>query len=61
MLGFLGTVIGMVEAFYNLASAGSSAGIGILTGGMAIVVAGLIGGCKLSLPTTISWPTSAVS
>ena len=25
MLGFLGTVKGMVEAFYNLASAGSSA------------------------------------
>ena len=27
------TVIGMVEAFYNLASAGSSANIGILAGG----------------------------
>ena len=48
MLGFLGTVIGMVEAFYNLASAGTSANIDILAGGiyeaLVTTVAGLIVG-----------------
>ncbi|MBO4944096.1 MAG: MotA/TolQ/ExbB proton channel family protein, partial [Muribaculaceae bacterium] len=32
MLGFLGTVIGMVQAFFSLASAGSSANIDVLAG-----------------------------
>lgn len=48
MLGFLGTVVGMVQAFYNLASAGSSANIDILAGGiyqaLVTTVAGLIVG-----------------
>lgn len=48
MLGFLGTVMGMVEAFYNLASAGSSANIDILAGGiyeaLVTTVAGLVVG-----------------
>ncbi len=48
MLGFLGTVTGMVTAFYNLASAGSSANIDVLAGGiyeaLVTTVAGLIVG-----------------
>ncbi len=48
MLGFLGTVMGMVQAFFNLASAGSSANIDILAGGiyeaLVTTVAGLIVG-----------------
>lgn len=48
MLGFLGTVMGMVNAFYNLASAGSSANIDVLAGGiyeaLVTTVAGLIVG-----------------
>lgn len=48
MLGFLGTVIGMVTAFYNLAVAGSSADIGVLADGiyqaLVTTVAGLIVG-----------------
>ena len=48
MLGFLGTVMGMVDAFYNLASAGSSANIDVLAGGIyearVTTVAGLIVG-----------------
>lgn len=48
MLGFLGTVMGMVEAFYNLAAAGSSANIDVLAGGiyeaLVTTVAGLIVG-----------------
>lgn len=48
MLGFLGTVMGMVEAFFNLASAGNSANIDMLAGGiyeaLVTTVAGLIVG-----------------
>ena len=48
MLGFLGTVIGMVEAFYAIASAGNSASIGDFAGGiytaLITTVAGLIVG-----------------
>lgn len=48
MLGFLGTVIGMVQSFYQLASAGNSANIGLLADGiyqaLVTTVAGLIVG-----------------
>ena len=48
MIGFLGTVIGMVNAFYNLASAGTSANIAVLAdgiyGALVTTVAGLIVG-----------------
>ena len=48
MIGFLGTVIGMVQAFYNLAAAGSSANIAVLADGiyaaLVTTVAGLIVG-----------------
>lgn len=48
MLGFLGTVIGMVQAFFNLASAGTSANIDVLAGGiyeaLVTTVAGLVVG-----------------
>lgn len=48
MLGFLGTVIGMVQAFYSIASSGNSASIGDFAGGiytaLVTTVAGLIVG-----------------
>ncbi len=48
MIGFLGTVTGMVRAFYNMASAGNSADITTLSGGiyeaLATTVAGLVVG-----------------
>jgi len=48
MLGFLGTVIGMVRAFYNMAMAGNNIDIGLLAGGiyeaMISTIAGLIVG-----------------
>ncbi len=48
MLGFLGTVIGMVEAFFALANAGTSANITVLSGGiyqaLVTTVAGLVVG-----------------
>ena len=48
MIGFLGTVIGMVQAFYNMAQAGSNIDITLLSGGiyvaMVTTIAGLIVG-----------------
>ncbi|MDE6418677.1 MAG: MotA/TolQ/ExbB proton channel family protein [Duncaniella sp.] len=48
MLGFLGTVVGMVKAFYNLAAAGTAANISVLAdgiyGALVTTVAGLIVG-----------------
>jgi biopolymer transport protein ExbB len=46
MLGFLGTVLGMVRAFYDMASAGSNVDITLLSSGiytaLVTTVAGLI-------------------
>ena len=46
MLGFLGTVVGMVQAFYSIAASGNAAQIGTFAGGIytALTVAGLIVG-----------------
>lgn len=48
MLGFLGTVIGMVQAFFSIASAGSSANIATFSAGiytaLVTTVAGLVVG-----------------
>ena len=48
MLGFLGTVMGMVRAFYDMSNAGSNIDVGILSAGiyqaMITTVAGLIVG-----------------
>lgn len=48
MLGFLGTVIGMVQAFYAIATSGSAASIGSFAGGiytaLVTTVAGLVVG-----------------
>ena len=48
MIGFLGTVIGMVQAFYSIAQSGNAAQIGDFAGGiytaLVTTVAGLIVG-----------------
>ena len=48
MIGFLGTVVGMVQSFYDMSTAGSSINIGLLSRGiytaMITTVAGLIVG-----------------
>lgn len=48
MLGFLGTVVGMVQAFYSIAASGNAAKIGTFAGGiytaLTTTVAGLIVG-----------------
>lgn len=63
MLGFLGTVIGMVEAFYNLAAAGSSANIDVLASGiyeaLVTTVAGLVVGVIALF--AFNWLTSRIN
>lgn len=63
MIGFLGTVIGMVEAFYNLASAGSQANIDVLAGGiyeaLVTTVAGLVVGVIALF--AYNWLTSRIN
>ena len=48
MLGFLGTVVGMIQAFYTLATAGAASNITLLSGGiyqaLVTTVAGLVVG-----------------
>lgn len=48
MLGFLGTVVGMIEAFFTLAKAGAASNITLLSGGiyqaLVTTVAGLVVG-----------------
>lgn len=48
MIGFLGTVMGMIQAFFNMAQAGANVDITLLSGGiytaMVTTVAGLIVG-----------------
>lgn len=48
MLGFLGTVVGMIEAFFSLAKAGAASNISLLSGGiyqaLVTTVAGLVVG-----------------
>ena len=60
MLGFLGTVIGMVQAFFAIASAGNSATIASFASGiyaaLVTTVAGLIVGNRKSTPLNASHP-----
>jgi biopolymer transport protein ExbB len=48
MIGFLGTVAGMIEAFFNMANAGNNVDISLLSNGiyvaMVTTVAGLVVG-----------------
>jgi len=48
MIGFLGTVIGMIQAFYDMSMAGNNIDVGLLSGGiytaMVTTVAGLVVG-----------------
>lgn len=44
MIGFLGTVIGMVQAFFNMSQAGSNVDIAILSGGIYTAMITTVGG-----------------
>lgn len=57
MLGFLGTVTGMVRAFFDMANAGTNVDVSLLSGGiyeaLVTTVGGLVVGIITCLPTTI--------
>lgn len=44
MIGFLGTVIGMIQAFYNMSQAGSNIDITLLSGGIYTAMVTTVGG-----------------
>lgn len=44
MLGFLGTVIGMVRAFYDMANAGTNVDISLLSSGIYVALVTTVGG-----------------
>ncbi|MDD7438116.1 MAG: MotA/TolQ/ExbB proton channel family protein [Bacteroidales bacterium] len=49
MIGFLGTVTGMIKAFYNMASAGSSVDIGLLSSGIYEALVTTVGGLVVGI------------
>lgn len=44
MIGFLGTVTGMIEAFFQMASAGNNIEVGSLAGGIYTALVTTVGG-----------------
>ena len=62
MIGFLGTVLGMVRTFMDMAAAGGTVDMSLLSGGMYVAmvttVAGLIVGIRPTSATTTWWPAS---
>lgn len=50
MIGFLGTVIGMVEAFMNLSSAGGSVDMSLLSSGMYTAMITTVAGLVVGIP-----------
>lgn len=49
MLGFLGTVTGMIKAFYNMASAGSAVDISLLSSGIYEALVTTVGGLVVGI------------
>lgn len=49
MIGFLGTVVGMVEAFYNMAQAGNNIDITLLSGGIYVAMITTVGGLVVGI------------
>jgi len=50
MIGFLGTVIGMVEAFMNMANAGGAVDMSVLSSGMYTAMITTVGGLVVGIP-----------
>lgn len=49
MIGFLGTVMGMVQAFFNMANAGNNVDISILSGGIYTAMITTVGGLVVGI------------
>ena len=50
MIGFLGTVTGMVQAFFNMANAGNNIDISLLSGGIYVAMITTVGGLVVGIP-----------
>lgn len=50
MIGFLGTVIGMVQAFMTMEGAGGTVDMGILSGGMYVAMITTVAGLVVGIP-----------
>ena len=50
MIGFLGTVIGMVQTFMDMSSAGGTVDLALLSGGMYVAMVTTVGGLLVGIP-----------
>jgi biopolymer transport protein ExbB len=55
MLGFFGTVIGMVKTFMDMANAGNSLDIGVLSNGIYIALITTVGGLMVGIPAYFAY------
>src|SRR5574344_795759 len=55
MVGFLGTVIGMIKAFYNMSMAGSNIEISLLSEGIYIAMVTTVGGRLVGIPAYFAY------
>jgi len=55
MLGFFGTVLGMVKTFMDMSGAGSSLDIGILSNGIYIALITTVGGLMVGIPAYFAY------
>ena len=63
MIGFLGTVIGMVQAFFNMSKAGNNIDITLLSGGIYTAMITTVGGLIVGIIAYFgyNWLTSRIS
>ncbi len=63
MIGFLGTVMGMVQAFFNMSKAGNNIDITLLSGGIYTAMLTTVGGLIVGIIAYFgyNWLTSKVS
>jgi len=59
MIGFLGTVIGMVEAFWQMSNAGGNIDISLLSGGIYQAIITTVGGLAVGMKADVSLITSS--
>jgi len=55
MLGFFGTVLGMVKTFMDMSSAGNSLDIGLLSNGIYIALITTVGGLMVGIPSFFAY------
>jgi biopolymer transport protein ExbB len=60
LLGFFGTVIGMVQAFYQMSVAGNALDIGTLSGGIYVALITTVGGLIVSILAFFGYNTLVV-